>query len=162
MDKRYPRNTAIQTTDEQWAGSVILRDAFLRSAEGFSYKRQTNGPKGSGAEILNVYAEDVPVCWSLSTPETYRRSHFSRETAERGARLVQAFLQANGVDVVNRALDYSEMNGEKPWDARDQVVVGTNGTSDPYATQDSSIFMLPHMRRPLWNLVRFDDEKYEF
>lgn len=46
--------------------------------------------------------------------------------------------------------------------ARDKVVVGVNGTNDPHADTPSSIMMLPHMRKELWNLVRYPYEKYEF
>ncbi|MFP4313868.1 MAG: hypothetical protein ACLFR0_06035 [Alphaproteobacteria bacterium] len=162
MTKKYPSNTSVCDTDEQWAGMNILRDAFLRSAEGWSHARHVNGPKGPNADIQQVYGEDIPVSWTLETPKTYRRQFFSQEAAQEGAELVQCFLEANGIDVVNKHLDYYTMNGEKPWEDRDQVVVGTNGTSDPIATQGSTIFMLPHMRRPLWNLVRFNDERYEF
>lgn len=157
----YPANKAICETDDQWRGRNLLRRAFIAS-EGLSREYKGQGPADK-REVLSVVSGDRPLYWGLNSPETEGRQFFPLEIAERDAACVRAFLSVNGVKVTGELEDTSSYIHQSPWAERDVVRVYGNGSHcDPYASDQATVAMLPEMKRPLWNLVRFDYEKPEF
>jgi hypothetical protein len=157
----YPHNTAVCETDEHWAGRNMLRNAFLAS-KGQSREYKGQGP-AEQREILSIVRPDRPLYWSLESPETQGRTHFSQDLALRDAACVRAFLSANGVSVTAEEEPVTEYLRHTPWQPSDPVrVYGTGTHADPYASDSATLAILPGTKRALWNLVRFNYDEYEF
>lgn len=161
MDRKYPDNNCICETDDHWAGRNLLRQAFERAGHSRTYER--NGLEAPGKpRVMQKVDHDTPLFWMIDTPETYRRRDFSIETAEKAARPIRAFLEANGVTVKDNPPMYLDTPKAVPAE-RDTVYVYANGSwADPYASDPATVAMLPHMERKLWNLVRFPEDDYRF
>lgn len=161
MKTVYPENKAICETDEQWRGRNLLRQAFLKS-DGLSREYKGQGP-ADNRELLSVVSGDRPLYWSLESPETQGRQFFPLEVAERDAACVRAFLSVNGVNVTEEQENITSYIHHTPWEERDVVRVYGNGSHcDPHANDPATLAILPEMKRPLWNLVRYHNEKPEF
>lgn len=162
MDRKYPDNDCVCETDDHWAGRNLLRDAFMKSA-GNSRSYERSGLKEPGKpRIMQKVNHDTPLFWMIDTPETYRRRTFSIETAEKAARPIRAFLEANGVEVKDDAPMFRDTPKAVPIE-RDAVYVYANGSHcDPHANDPATVAMLPHMQRKIWNLVRYHDDEYKF
>lgn len=161
MDKKYPDNNCVCETDDEWAGRNLLRDTFMKSAGSSRTRVQHGITADHRPNMVESINHDTPLFWWVDTPETYRRQYFSTETAEKAARPIRAFLEANGVNVKDEPAEYPY---EEKWgDELDLVRVFANGGFGNGTCDDpATVAMLPHMQRKIWNLVRFHDDEYKF
>lgn len=151
MDKIYPRNKCVCDTDEHWIGRNLLRTALLKEGQSRTY---TNHQQ----KVWAVVTPDIPLYWTIDTPEISGRKGFSRDVAERGASPVRAFLAANGVAVKDEAPP-----PPRAWGDRALVrVFSANSSVISGASEAPTLVMLPEMRRAVWNLVRYNEDEPAF
>ena len=137
-------------SDELWEGRSLLYAALQRDGtpRARSYSRNV---------VRITLNEETPLYWEIDAPALHRRQYFSREVAEKVARPVVAFLKANGVNV---ACENPFPVRDQPWAPGNLVRVFTDGSfCDPYASDLPTIAMLPNMRRQIWELVRYPEDK---
>jgi hypothetical protein len=147
--KKMSKEPVVCKSDDHWEGRNLLHTTLVNPNAGSSRSYNV-----AGDTLIEKRNDNTPLYYGIDAPLLHRRREFTIEAAERIARPVVAFLQANGIEVSTEKPDVS--NG---WKSGDLVHVFANGSYfDPHATDLPTVVMLPKMSRKVWNLVRFPDE----